>query len=41
MMTSESEGSGVMQWTGAEDGTCRKMKRGNEFNGMCVRKKRA
>jgi len=25
VVTSESEGSGAMQWTGAMDGTCRKM----------------
>jgi len=40
MMTIGSEGSGAMQWTGAMDGTCRKMKRGNEVNGMCMRKNR-
>lgn len=39
-MTSESEGSGAMQWTGAVDGTCREIKRSIEVNGMCVRKKR-
>ena len=31
-MTVESEGSVAMQWTGAMDGTCTKMKRGNEVN---------
>ena len=39
-MTSESEGSGAMQCTGCMDGTCREIKRGNEVNGMCMRKKR-
>ena len=38
-MTSESEGIGAMQWAGAVDGICRKMKRGSEVNGMCMRKK--
>ena len=40
MMTIGSEGSEAMQWTGAMDGTYRKMKRGNEVNGMCMRKNR-
>jgi hypothetical protein len=37
MITSGSEGSGAMQWTGTVDGKCRKMKIRSEVNGMKLR----